>query len=234
MDTLDYQVATVCCLVGAGGSPPQGRFFAVDGDLPGEARRRDCYVLLPIQDDARARELLGAGFAGVLLGEAALKDSRTLAELAVEFGQERVGVLVPVRRMQVSWTMDTESNADFKVMRPSLCEPSWEVLTGAGVRTGTLARWWIGEMLKLGAGSALIQADIADDADLNIAAGLMEEFHGRLWFAPREQREPRLDDWIRYGQVNQIVLPQATFSAYLGSLEGRQAAGDRHAPLGQA
>ena len=233
MDTTD-QLASVCCLITAEAPAPEGRFFAVDGFLPEAARRGDCCVLLPSQDGTRARELLAAGFARVLLGEAALRDAQTVAELAAGFGPERIGVLAPVKRMQVSWIMDSESNADFKVMRPSLCEPSWEVLTGSGVRTGTLAGWWIGEMLKLGAGSVVIQVDIVDDADMNIAAGLMEEYGARLWFSPLEQTEPPIDDLIRFGKIRQMVLPQVVFAAYLGNLEREREAGERQAQLGHA
>ncbi|MCK7497456.1 MAG: hypothetical protein MZW92_46675 [Comamonadaceae bacterium] len=121
--------------------------------------------------------------------------------LSREFGRERIGVHVPAARMQVSWSMDTVSNADFKVMRPSVCEPNWEVLMADGSRTGVHASWWIGEMMKRGAGPVMVRVDIEDDADLNLCAGLVEQCGERLWLAPLTRQPPQVSDWIEYGHA---------------------------------
>lgn len=193
--------------------PEDGPFFAPASCPPPPGRTGDCLVLLPTEGFDRARELLDAGHGGVLLGEAALKDSRGLAKLAAEAGAARVGVLVPVKRMQVSWTMDTESNADFRFMRPSLCEPSWEIVMADGRRTGTIASWWLGEVFGLGVGFALLRADISDDADLNICAGLAEQFGERIWFSTLTSAEPRLDDWVRWGHVRRLALARPLYDS---------------------
>ena len=106
---------------------------------------------MPDGDGAHARALLLAGAPCVFIGEAALRDSALVEALVAEFGSKRIGLYVPVRRMQVNWSMDAVSNADFRVMTPSVCEPCWEILRADGSRSGTHAGWWIGEMFRLGA-----------------------------------------------------------------------------------
>lgn len=134
------RVAVQCLADGSGAPPEDETFLAFDSaGLPEDPAH--CWVVLPTQELARARELLAGGVAGVMLGDAALRDAMTVATLAQEFGSQRVGVHAPLARLEISWAMDTESNADFRVMRPSFCEPAWELVLADGSRSGALAGW---------------------------------------------------------------------------------------------
>lgn len=167
--------------------------------------------ILRYGDEARAAALLEAGAPQVLLGEAVLSDADLPLRLAARFGAERVGLFVPARRMAVSWSFDTVSNADFRVVTPSLCEPGWEIRRADGSATGIRVDWWLGEMKKRGISTALVQVDILDDTDLNLCAGLVEDLCEGLWIAPAGQGEPALADWVRYGKAARIALPPALF-----------------------
>lgn len=160
----------------------------------------------------RAASLLEAGVCRVLLGDPALDDPMLVARLVARFGSGRVGVYVPARRLEVSWSFDTTSNADFKVLAPSVGAPAWEVLRAEGTRTGKQALWWIGEMFKAGAGEALLRVDIEDDADLNLCADCVERFGARVWIGPREASTPRLHEWARYGHATRFALPPALYA----------------------
>lgn len=177
-------------------------------------------VVMPDGDGAHARKLLQAGAPRVFIGEAALRDSALVEALVAEFGGKRIGLHVPVRRMRVDWSMDAVSNADFRVMTPSVCEPCWEILRSDGSRSGTHAGWWIGEMFKLGASSALLHADMRDDADLNILAGLTERWGERLWLAPLDDPAPDFAAWVELGGVRQLVATEALLQndPYLAAL----------------
>src|SRR5574337_8821 len=72
--------------------------------------------------------------------------------------------------------------------------------------------WWLGEMMKRGASAALVRVDLRDDADLNLCAGLVEEWGERLWLGPLEDTEPALADWLTYGRLARIVLPPALYA----------------------
>lgn len=169
-------------------------------------------------DEAGAATLLEAGAPRVLLGEAVLGDADLPLRLAARFGPDRVGLFVPARRMAVSWSFDTVSNADFRVVTPSLCEPGWEILRANGSATGIRVDWWLGEMKKRGISTALVQVDIVDDTDLNLCAGLVEELGEGLWIAPGGEVEPALADWVRYGKATRIALPPALFERRAGLL----------------
>lgn len=169
-------------------------------------------IVLPTQTEERAAALLATGAKMVFIGEAALHDSGVIARLAARFGGERIGVYVPARRMESSWSFETVSNADFKVVAPSICEPCWEILRADGSPTATQAHWWIGEMMKQGASVALVRVDLCDDADLNLCAGLVQELGERLWLGPLAQTEPSLDEWVSYGKLTHVVLPTAMFA----------------------
>lgn len=168
-------------------------------------------MILRHGDEACAAALLEAGAPQVLLGEAVLSDADLPLRLAARFGPDRVGLFVPARRMAVSWSFDTVSNADFRVVTPSLCEPGWEILRADGSATAIRADWWLGEMKKRGISTALVQVDILDDTDLNLCAGLVEDLGEGLWIAPGGQVEPALADWVRYGKADRIALPPALF-----------------------
>lgn len=162
-------------------------------------------------DGARARELLRAGAPRVFVGEAALLDSALVDALVAEFGSTRIGLHVPVRRMRADWSMDAVSNADFRVMTPSVCEPCWEILLADGARSGTHAAWWIGEMFGRGASCALLRVDMTDDADLNILAGLAERWGERLWLAPLDDPAPDFAAWVELGGARLLAAPEGLF-----------------------
>jgi len=202
------------CLAGASEAPPDvdAKLFIIDGDAVGAWLASAVAIILPAEGEARASELLAAGAPRVLLGEAALRDSELIPRLVARFGAERIGVFVPARRMEITWSFDTVSNADFRVVTPSLYEAGWEILRADASATGIRANWWLGEMKKRGASMALVQVDIGDDTDLNLCAGLVEDLGDRLWIAPRRQSDPALADWVAYGKAAQIALSPSLFT----------------------
>jgi len=213
------------CLVAAGsGTDDVGSAYLFDGvrdqasdgpTLPSGAVKAAAGIVLPVQGVARASALLASGARRVLLGEAALADSSIMPALAAKFGAERIGVYVPARRLEVSWSFDTVSNADFSVLTPSIGAPAWEVLRADGSRTGTQALWWIGEMIKLGAAEVLLRVDVRDDADLNLCADCIERFADRVWIGPLADAAPALDEWVHYGHARQLALPSARYAQAL-------------------
>lgn len=188
-----------------------------------------CGVILPAAGESRAHELLAGGVARVFLGEAALRDSSVVERLAGEFGAERIGVYVPAKRMAASWSLDAVSNADFKVMTPSVCEPCWEILMADGSRTGTIAGWWIGQLFKLGASAALVRVDIREDIDLNLCAGLVEQCGERLWIGPLEDEDSRFAEWVALGHATQLAVPDELFDRdeQPAALRGAAVAGEK-------
>lgn len=168
-------------------------------------------VLLAGEPEAMATALLNAGAKTVFLGEVALFDGTLVSRLVHRFGAERIGLHVPVQRQSVSWSFETESNEDFNVVTPSLCEPVWEVLKANGESSGVRAASWIDAMLHHGVSSVLLRADLCDDADLNLCAGLVELVGDKLWVAPLHDTAPSIADWITYGQVTQLALPAALY-----------------------
>ncbi|CAG0931884.1 MAG: hypothetical protein BIFFINMI_04183 [Phycisphaerae bacterium] len=177
-------------------------------------------IVAPERGQDALRQLLLAGAQRVYIGEAALLDGSLVEALAAEFGAERIGLYLPLQRMQVSWSMDAVSNADFRVMTPSVCEPCWEILRADGTRSGTHAAWWIGEMFKRGASSALLRVDMTDDADLNILAGLSERWGERLWLAPLADPAPDFAAWVELGGVRRIAASEGLLQSdpYLAAL----------------
>lgn len=196
--------------------------------------RRLSGMLPPEGGEAGIRAILDAGAQHVFIGEDALLDGALVGKLVTEYGSGRIGLHVPVRRMQVSWSMDIDSNADFRVMTPSVCEPCWEILRADGTRSGTHAAWWIGEMFRLGATDALIQADIEDDADLNILAGLTERWGDRLWLAPLNETNPDLESWVNLGGAARLAVPDALYqnSPYLTALRSAPETGASNEDIG--
>lgn len=190
-------------------------------DAPGvEAIASLCAgVILASGDEQRATTLLASGAPCVFVGEAALDDSTVIDRLVAAHGSERIGIYAPVRRQSVSWSFETVSNADFKTITPSHCEPAWEVIKADGGGTGTLASWWLGALRELGASRFLVRVDICDDSDLNLCAGLVEQLGAALWIGPLLEAAPRLADWVDYGQCRQLVLP-APLHAQRDSLFG--------------
>lgn len=169
-------------------------------------------VILADGDERRAATLLAAGADCVFVGEAALLDSTVVDRLVAAHGAERIGIYAPLARQFVSWSFETVSNADFKTVTPSHCEPAWEVLRADGSGTGTLAHWWLKAMRELGASRFLVRVDIRDDTDLNLCAGLVEDLGDGLWIGPLQDPAPQLADWVNYGQCRQLALPAATYA----------------------
>jgi hypothetical protein len=164
-------------------------------------------VVLGAQSEAAAASLLDGGAHRVFIGEAALSDGGAVERLLKRYGAARIGLHVPVRRQSVSWSFETESNADFRVVTPSLCQPTWEVLLANGESSGVRAAAWMQAMLRLGVQTILMRADICDDTDLNLCAGMVETLGNTLWIAPLNDAAPPIADWIRFGQATQIALP---------------------------
>lgn len=177
-------------------------------DAPGvEAIAALCAgVVVASGDEQRAATLLAAGADCVFVGEAALLDCSVVDRLVAAHGAERIGVYASLGRQTVSWSFETVSNADFKTVTPSHCEPAWEVLRTDGTGTGTLASWWLKAMRDLGATRFLVRVDIQDDTDLNLCAGLVEDLGDALWLGPLEKPAAHLADWVEYGQCRQLVL----------------------------
>ena len=165
--------------------------------------------MVGLAGEAEARGLLEMEAPCVYLGEAALLDSGMVERLARSYGPERVALYLPVARMEVSWSLETQSNADFKTLAPSRCEPAWEILGADGGGSGTLVQWWLAAMFERGAAAAIVRVDIRDDVDLNLCADLVERFGERLWFAPRTAAGNRFDDWLRWGRVSRLAVPFA-------------------------
>jgi hypothetical protein len=164
-------------------------------------------VVLSGEAESVANTLLDAGVTRVYVGEAALLDSGTVSRLLKRFGAGRIGLHVPVQRQAVSWSFETKSNADFRVLTPSLCEPAWEVLRADGDPSGVRALSWLEEMVHRGVQSVLVRADVCDDTDLNLCAGMVEAFGDKLWLAPLRGQTPAIADWISFGQATQLALP---------------------------
>lgn len=164
-------------------------------------------VVLGAESEATAASLLDGGAQRVFIGEAALRDSGVVERLLQRYGASRIGLHVPVQRQSVSWSFETESNADFSVVTPSLCEPTWEVLHANGESSGVRAAAWMEAMRQLGVRTLLMRADICDDTDLNLCAGMVETLGNTLWVAPLLDAAPPIADWIRFGQATQIALP---------------------------
>ena len=191
-------------------------------------------MLPPVGGEAGIRAILDAGTQDVFIGEDALLDGALVEKLVTEYGSGRIGLHVPVRRMLVNWSMDCDSNADFRVMTPSVCEPCWEILRADGSRSGTHAGWWLGEMFRLGASQALIRVDIEDDADLNILAGLTERRGERLWLAPLADPAPDLEAWVALGRAVRLAVPDAIYqnSPYLTALRSAPESGTANEDIG--
>jgi hypothetical protein len=226
VEELPAESAKLCAAVSPGGTALAIRRWLAfeDGtdtesddfvfDAPGiEAVAALCAgVVLANGDEQRAATLIAAGADCVFIGEAALQDSGVIDRLVKAHGADRIGIYAPLGRQSVSWSFETVSNADFKTVAPSHCEPAWEVLRADGAGSGALAIWWLKAMRGLGASRFLARVDIHDDTDLNLCAGLIEELGSALWIGPLLDAAPRLADWIDYGQCRQLVLPSAAYA----------------------
>lgn len=176
---------------------------------------RGARVVLGCETEAQAAQLLQTGARQVFVGQAALDDPLLLTRLLQRFGQGRVGLHLPVRRQPVNWSFETTSNADFKVVTPSLCEPVWEVLRSDGSATAVRAKTLLQAAVGQGVDDLLLRVDMADDTDLNLCADMVETFARRLWVAPLTVNTPQAlpwVDWVEFGQVTQLALPAKLYA----------------------
>jgi hypothetical protein len=158
---------------------------------------------------AQARARLAAGARQVLLADAALRDISVIRSAVAEFGAPRVGAWLPVKRIEVCWSLDSQSNGDFKCMVPTNPQAGWEILNSDMERTGTEVGAWIEQLARLGVTTVLISVDMQDDRDLDLCAGFMERFGTRLWFSPLTASDADLATWVEFGQVSRLVLPDS-------------------------
>lgn len=170
-------------------------------------------IVLPAPRCSLAHGLLEMGARCVYLGEAALLDGGLVVSLAESYGSERIGVFVPASRMEVNLGPELPSNADFKTLASSLCEPAWEILRANGSRTGTFVHWWLAAMFERGASSAIVQIDMTDDVDLDFCATLVEAFGDKLRFAPRSPTGNDLRKWGNRGKATRLGIPFSMLDA---------------------
>jgi imidazole glycerol phosphate synthase subunit HisF len=154
---------------------------------------------------ARADTLLAAGARRVLLGEAALLDTAQVKEALARFGAQRVGLWLPTRRMEVSWSFNRESNPDFSFVMPTCPVPRWELLCADGTGSGTDAAWFAREMTRQGVEQLVLSLRQATEDDLGICAELNEEIGDRLWLTFADDHgDPA--PWIHSGGANRIIV----------------------------
>lgn len=192
-----------CWSDGAAGTEP--RFCDARDGIPGQPRGAS--ILFDSPDEPAIRAALEKGAERVFLGPRS--GAELLARLGAQWGLERLGAWADAAPMEVRWRLDTVSNADFKTLTPSMPEPCWEVLAADGEPTGVRLDYWLQRMFDRGATAALVRADLscADGAGLNVCAGLVERFAGRLWLAPTGSDECSLDEWVSFGHATRFVLP---------------------------
>jgi len=187
---------------------PAHSAFMFDRGEP-SARSSSIAVVLEGGGLAQARARLAAGARQVLLADAALRDISVMCSAVAEFGAARVGAWLPVKRMEVCWSLDSQSNGDFKCMVPTHPQARWEVLTSDLQCTGTDVGRWIEQLVGVGVTTVFISVDMHDERDLDLCAGLMERFGARLWFSPLTAADADLASWVEYGQVSRLVLPDS-------------------------
>lgn len=185
-----------------------GTYFTQDSDELPESLA-GINIVMGDGNEARAAGLLARGAERVLLGELALRDSTAVERLVQQYGGERIGVQLAVKKSGIaSWALAEEApNAGFRCMQPSRAAPCWEMLDSGGASTGTDSEWWLRQIFGLGVSMALVCADIHDD-DLNICAGLNIEHEGKIWFTPLHEPDIDLEPWVRWGKVRQLLLPE--------------------------
>lgn len=212
----------VGCWQGESNELAQPVFVDARRNLP--AHVRGVSIIVDAEHEEVARSALEGGATRVFLSGTSARMGDIVARLASDFGAERLGVWADVAPMEVRWRLETESNADFKTLAPSMPEPCWEMLAADGTRTGHRVDYWLERMFDSGATAALVRTDLAtyDDRDLNVCAGLVERFAERLWMTPASAAECSLDEWTRYGHASRFVLPES-WSAALAGRPGAEA-----------
>lgn len=165
-----------------------------------------CYVVAPKANQARIEALMAAGASQVLLGETALLDSNLMNEVISEYGK-RIGIWLPVRRASTNWSLDSESNADFRFVSFSRPQPRWLVLRADGSLTDVDALWWAEEMLKAGCSSVMVSVKEPEDDDLLACAEMSEIATDHFWLDTGSIDIEELRFWVKYGHAHQLVVP---------------------------
>lgn len=205
MNTSPHSLTLARWLTQGPAAAPAPQTFMMDRG-PTSARLNHISVVLPAAGLTQARARLAAGAQQVLFADAARQDPALMRAALAEFGNERVGAWLPTRRMPVSWALDTQSNGDFKCMAPSHPQARWEVLGSDLQGTGMDAAVWLEQLARMGVGTLLVSAALQDDRDLDLCAGLVEDFGHRLWLSPMKTPTLALGDWVEFGQVRRLVL----------------------------
>jgi hypothetical protein len=167
----------------------------------------DCYVVTPKADRTRIEALLAAGVCQVLIGEVALFDNNLVSDVVKQYGGERIGIWLPVRRASANWSLDRESNADFSFISISTPLARWMALRNDGCLTDVDALWWAGEMLKAGCSSVMVSVDDPQDDDLLACAEMSEIAADHFWLDTGSADVEELRFWVKYGHVQQLIVP---------------------------
>lgn len=192
-----------------------------DADIADVAER---FVVAPQADADRIDALLAAGAAQVLLGDSALRDESLVRTALLAHGAERIGIWMQVHRTQMSWGLDTSSNADFSVVAVTNPIPRWVVLMADGSATDVDAIWWAEQMAAVGCATVLVSVADPEDDDLLACAEMAECLGERFWLDTASTDVEELRFWRRYGQVSQLVLPDGSDAkATAAALEQRLA-----------
>ena len=188
----------------AGEKKPSPTFVLDKGDTSVDIS--GCYVVAPKANRARIETLIEAGASQVLIGETALQDSNIVKELISEYGK-RIGIWLPVRRASTNWSLDSESNADFRFVSFSRPQPRWLVLRADGSFTDVDALWWAEEMLKAGCSSVMVSVKEPEDDDLLACAEMSEIAAEHFWLDTGSIDIEELRFWVKYGHAHQLVVP---------------------------
>jgi len=166
-----------------------------------------CYVVSPMADRTHIEALMAAGARQVLIGEAALLDSKLVSDVVKQYGGECIGIWLPVRRASANWSLDRESNADFSFVSISTPLARWMALRNDGSLTDVDALWWAGEMLKAGCSSVMVSVDDPQDDDLLACAEMSEIAADHFWLDTGSADVEELRFWVKYGHVQQLIVP---------------------------
>ncbi len=171
---------------------------------------KDCIVVSPTADRTKIRTLFTKGARQVLIGESVLVDKYLLQDMIKQYGKEKIGIWLPVRLTQRSWTLDRKSNVDFSFVSVSNPLPRWIVLKANGDMTDVDALTWVSEILKAGCSSIMVSIDEPQDEDLLACAEMSEIAGNKFWLNTDSSDIEEIRFWVQYGHVLQLVVPHET------------------------
>ena len=211
------------CWSAEGPSAPYPRFADVRQSPMPSAARGVCVVI----DEAsigHAQALLRAGAPMAFIAATSTTSLEHVARLAGDAGSQHVGVFIDAAPMEVRWHLDSESNADFRTLVPSMPEACWELLDARADRTGIRVDACLRRAFERGATAAIVRVELGEprDSDLNVCAGLVERFGQRIWIAPRDATPCSLEPWIRYAGASRFVLPPEWHAAAVLALQAQE------------